>query len=123
MAIENDGGKLTLPAAGTIGIHERVVVNSSGQWAQAGVTTKAHAIALKSVTVGQPLPAQMLSCAGVVKMKAAVAITAAAKVYGGAVGKINVTNTNCLEGYALEAATADGDIISVLPIPVSAVTL
>lgn len=122
MAVENSGVK-TLPAAGTIGLYERVVVNSSGQWAQAGVTTKAHAIALKSVTVGQPLPAQILNCAGTVKMKAAVAITAAAKVYGGASGKVNVTSTNCLEGYAIDAATADGDIIEVIPIPVSVVTL
>ncbi len=122
MSQTNNGVK-TLPAAGTIGLYERVVINSSGQWAQAGVTTKAHAIALRSVTVGQPLPAQLLSCAGTVKMKAAVAITAAAKVYGGASGKVNVTNTNCLEGYAVEAATADGDIIEVIPVPVSAVTL
>jgi hypothetical protein len=75
------------------------------------------------VTVGQALPVQLLTGCGTVKMKAAVAITAAAKVYGGASGKINVTNTNCLEGYAIDAATADGDIVEVIPVPVSAVTL
>lgn len=122
MSQQNNGIK-TLPAAGTIGIGERVIVNASGQWAQAGVTTKAHAIALRSVTVGQPLPAQLLSCSGTIRMKAAVAITAGAKVYGGAVGKINVTSTNCLEGYAVEAATADNDLIEVIPVPVSIVTL
>lgn len=122
MAVENAGVR-TLAAAGTIGLYERVVVNASRQWAQAGVTVKAHGIALKSVTVGQPLPVQLLGGAGTVKMKAAVAITAGAKVYGGAVGKVNVTATNCLEGYAIDAATADGDIIEVIAMPVSIVTL
>jgi hypothetical protein len=122
MAVENNGVK-TLRAAGTIGQYERVAINSSSEWAQVGVTTKADAIALKSVTVGQMLPAQLLNAAGTVKMKAAVAITAGAKVYGGASGKINVTSTNCLEGKAVTAATADGDIIEVIPMPVSAVTL
>lgn len=122
MAVENEGTK-TLPAAGTIGIYERVTMNSSGQWAQAGVTTKADGIAQKSVTVGQPLPVKLLGAAGTVKMKAAVAITAGALVYGGALGKINVTSTNCLEGRAAEAATADGDIIEVIIKHTSVVTL
>jgi hypothetical protein len=66
---------------------------------------------------------QLLNGAGTVRMKAAVAITAGAKVYGGASGKINVTSTNCLEGTAIDAATADGDIIEVIAHPTSVVTL
>ncbi len=123
MAVYNDGPTKTLPAAGTIGRYERVHLNTSGQWAQTGVTAKADGIALNDATVGQPLTAVLLNKAGTVKMKAAVAITLGAKVYGGASGKINVTSTNCLEGKALEAATADGDIIEVMVMPVSAVTL
>src|SRR5262245_41190336 len=115
MAVYNDGPTKTLPAAGAIGMYERVHVNSSGQWAQTGVTTKAMGIALHATTAaGQPLTAVLLNKAGTVKMKAAVAISAGAKVYGGASGKINVTSTNCLEGTAIEAATADNDIIEIL---------
>lgn len=115
----------TLPAAGTIGQFERVTINSSGQWAQAGAGAagKAIGIAQQSVTVGQPLTAILCNCAGTAKMKAAVAISKGALVYGGAAGKINVTNTNCLEGMAIEAATADNDVIEVALMNTSAVTL
>lgn len=59
------------------------------------------------------------SCAvgvrGVSKVTAGAAITAGARVMSSATGKaITATATNNISGTALEAATADGDIISVL---------
>lgn len=51
---------------------------------------------------------------GTCKMVAAGAITAGARVYQAASGKIDDTVTGKLVGTALEAATADGDVIEVL---------
>jgi hypothetical protein len=125
MAVYNEGPTKTLKAAGTIGLYERVKIDANGDWAQcgAGAGGKAIGIALESVTVGKPLTAYLLNRGGTVKMKAAVAIAKGALVYGGAAGKINVTNTNCLEGMAVEASTADGDIIEIAVMNTSAVTL
>lgn len=123
MAVYNDGPTLTLEAAGTIGLYERVKVAAGRKWAQAGVNEKAAGIALQSVTIGQPLTAVLLNRGGTVKMKAGVAISDAVKVYAAASGKIGVAGTSCLEGTSLQAATADGDIIEVLVMPVSIVTL
>lgn len=115
MAVRNEGPVMTRPAAGTITRGERVHLNTSGQWAQSGATDKAEAVAEHDVTVGVQLSARLLNCGGTVKMKAGVAITLGALVYSAASGKIGVTGTNRLEGKAFEAATADGDIIEVMP--------
>jgi hypothetical protein len=125
MAVYNEGPTKTLKAAGTIGRYERVKIDANGDWAQAGAGAggKGIGIALDNVTVGQFLSAYLLNRGGTVKMKAAVAIAKGALVYGGAAGKVNVTNTNCLEGMAVEASTADNDIIEVAVMNTSAVTL
>ena len=55
--------------------------------------------------------------AGTIPMVAGGAIAFGAKVYTAAGGKISATAAtgSFLRGYAVEAATADGDIIEVLP--------
>lgn len=113
MSVVNKGPK-TLLAAGTISRYDRVHMNTSGQWAQSGATDKADAIALDDAVANEPLSAELLNNAGTVKMKAGVAITVGALVYSAASGKIGVTGTNRLEGKAIDAAGADGDIIEVL---------
>jgi hypothetical protein len=123
MAVENSGPVKTLEAAATITIYQRLKVDTSGKWAVAGVTEKAHAVALAPAAAGAQCPGLLLNCAGTVKMVSAVVLTQGEKVYGAAAGKINDTTTNCLEGIAMEAAAADGDIIEVLVMNTSAVTL
>jgi hypothetical protein len=49
-------------------------------------------------------------------MVAAAAISANALVYGAASGKISSVANGNVEGIALEAATADGDVIEVVPV-------
>lgn len=115
MAVRNEGPVLTRRAAGTITRGERVHIDTNGKWAQSGDTDKAEAVAEHDATADKLLSARLLNCGGTVKMKAGVAITLGALVYSAASGKIGVTGTNRLEGKALEAATADGDIIEVLP--------
>jgi len=52
---------------------------------------------------------------GTIKLTASGAISAGARVFTAADGKISATNSMILVGTALEAATADGDVIEVLP--------
>ncbi|HUT10170.1 MAG TPA: hypothetical protein VMY42_06715 [Thermoguttaceae bacterium] len=52
---------------------------------------------------------------GTVKLTASGAISALARVFTADDGKITATNTGVLVGVALLAATADGDVIEVLP--------
>jgi hypothetical protein len=124
-SFENQKGGLTREAAGTIGRYERIKIDTAGKWVQAGAGAggKAEAVAEDDAVAGDQLKGIPLIPATVVPMKAAVAITQGALVYGGASGKINVTNTNCLEGKALEAASGDNSIIPVMVMNTSAITL
>jgi len=54
---------------------------------------------------------------GSYEMTAVDAIAAAAKFYGAAAGKISATVAGAAIGTAIEASTADGDKIEVLPYP------
>ena len=56
-----------------------------------------------------------LDNAGTSKMTASGAVTAGAKVYSDDDGKITATKSDYTVGFAIEAATADGDIIEILP--------
>jgi hypothetical protein len=47
-------------------------------------------------------------------MVASAAVTSGAKVYGAAGGKVSATKNDNFIGYALNAATADGDVVEVL---------
>ena len=57
-----------------------------------------------------------LDSAGTSKMVASAAISAGAKVYAAASGKIAASGTKVI-GTAIEAATANNDVIEVLPHP------
>lgn len=77
-----------------------------------GVTTRETFAANDDVAVA------LLSGQGTIKCTAANAITVGAVVYGRADGKVDDVSTSSAVqiGVALEAATASGDIIEVLPI-------
>lgn len=123
MSVTNQGAK-TLNSAAAINIYERVILDSNGKWALAGAADKALGVALETVTAAdKPLSAVLLNGAGTVKMKAGVAISVGALVYSAASGKIGVTGTNKLEGRAVDAASADGDIIEIMVMPVSIISL
>jgi len=69
---------------------------------------------------GDNVAIQTLSTAGTLEMTAAGAITSGVAVYAAAAGKVQAIPTDGGRyrkiGIALEAATADGDIIEILPI-------
>lgn len=67
-------------------------------------------------TAAGPATVRLRTAQGTRKMVASVAITAGDPVYAAAGGKIAATG-GVFVGTALEAATADGDVIEVLPGP------
>jgi len=70
-----------------------------------------------AVASGAVCSVKLLNCGGTFEMTAAGAITAGAEVYQAADGKVSATVVPGGKiGIAIEAATADGDIIEVLPV-------
>ena len=87
------------------------------QFAAAGVTVAGAGAPVDGVLQGQPIADQSASVlvSGVSKMVAGAAVLKGAEVMSSAAGKaITATAGNNIVGRALEAATADDDIIAVL---------
>jgi hypothetical protein len=59
---------------------------------------------------------RLKTATGTKKMIAAAAVTAGAYVYGAASGKVSSVANGNIAGIARDAATADGDVIEVMPI-------
>lgn len=89
---------------------------SSGKLAACGVSDQSiGTIDEASFADGDVRNVRLRNTPGTVKMVAAGAITAGAQVFAAASGKIDDTPNPYPEGIALEAATASGDVIEVLP--------
>ena len=102
-------------AGGAIAQHLRVKL-SAGKLAAAGVGDQSiGTMEEASFADGDYRPVRLRTAQGTKKMVAAGAVTAGAQVFAAAGGKIDDTPNPFPEGIALEAATADGDVIEVLP--------
>lgn len=110
----------TFQSGGTISQFTRVVL-SAGVLAVASALQKALGTIELDAVADDQVSVRLRTAQGTRKMIAAGAISAGAYVYGAASGKISATANTNLEGIALEAAGASGDIIEVLVID-SAVT-
>ena len=105
----------SLEAAEAITRFQNVYINSSQKWAVATTSTPpAIATALDTVASGGTLAAELFSSGGSLKMIAAEAITVGSRVYQAAAGKVADTVAGAYMGIALDAASADGDVIEVL---------
>ena len=108
----------TFPADAAIGQYLRVHL-SSGQVTLSGATDQDIGTTRNATfAAAEPVAVCLVSGQGTEKMVAAAAISENAKVYGAASGKISSTQATgaFLRGIALEAASADGDVIEVLPL-------
>lgn len=113
-----EGPEITVSATAAIAQWDRVklAVSSTGQITAsvAGASDKGEAVAMEAISSGYLGRVLMMSAANVVPMKASAAITAGAKVYATANGKIDDTGS-VVVARALEAATNDGDVIWTVP--------
>ena len=88
---------------------------SSGVLVVAGLTDKDIGIATRRFEPGTHGSVRLRTADGTSAMIASEAISAGATVYTAADGKVGPSATGAFQiGTALEAATADGDIIEVL---------
>jgi len=101
-------------AAGAVGQFLRV--KNPGAIATAGALEQSVGTMDRTCVAAGPCTIRLKTAEGTRKMVAAAAISAGAYVYGAASGKVSsVANPN-IEGIALEAATADNDVIEVLTV-------
>lgn len=105
----------TFQAGAALSQHRRVIL-SSGVLQYAGATDRSLGTLERDTFAANDYVAVRLRTAqGTKKMVAAGAITAGAYVYGAASGKVDDVGY-LVEGIALEAASADGDLIEVQPL-------
>lgn len=115
MAYEDNLQRISLPANADLSASQYcfVVVNSSGKVALASDGAKADGV-LQDKPAAADRAAQ-IGIDGVTKMKAGAAITAGDDVAVGSSGKgATATTGEVVVARALETATGDGSIISVL---------
>jgi len=112
----SDSRYKTFPAGAAIGAYLRVKI-SSGKLAAAGLTDDTAIGTLTEESFADGDIRTVCLWGPTQKAVAAAAITAGAKVFTAAGGKVSVsasTGRSC--GIALEAAGADGDVIEILPV-------
>jgi Uncharacterized conserved protein (DUF2190) len=123
MSQESQSGIKAFTCAADMVPYRRVKLDGSGNVVYAGANEPAIGIVQPgdSMTNGSIVSVRLMNDRGTFKMMAGAAITQFAVVYGLANGKIDDTagssDTGSPIGVALESATADGDIIEVLPLP------
>ena len=118
MSQYNDTGRKAFEADEAIAQHLRVKLDSDGKVTVAGLTDKGIGVATRAAfAAGDIIDVALNSKPGTVKMVAIEALDAGATVYSEANGKVQDTAqaTAFQVGVALEAATADGDVIEVMP--------
>lgn len=121
MAQFTEGPTRTFTAGAAIAAHLRVKL-SSGELAAAGASdVELGTMEVASFADNDVVPVRLRTAEGTCKMTASEAITAGNPVYAAASGKVASTGTVYC-GTALEAATANGDVIEVLRGPNTDIT-
>lgn len=112
-----DTNNKSFTAGAAIAEHLRVKL-SVGKLVAAGAADRSiGTMAAPSFADGDVVGVSLRNKVGTKKMVAAAAITSGAFVYSAASGKVSSSGI-FVEGQALEAAGADGDVIEVLPVEV-----
>lgn len=114
----NDNGYRAFVCDEAIAQWARVTLDADGRVTTAGLADKGIGVATRETfAAGDPVAVSLNTKPGTIKMIAVEALAAGATVYSEASGKVQDTAqaTAFQVGVALEAATADGDIIEVMP--------
>lgn len=113
-----DGPVKTLQAAGAIGQYVLVKCSAANTVDVAGLAEQPIGVAMRAAfAAGDDVPVRLLSACGTIKCYAAAAITVGTVVYGRASGYVddNSGSSAVRVGVTLDAATAAGDIVEVVP--------
>jgi hypothetical protein len=120
MTTANGTGYLSLPTAAAINEGERVHINASGQFALSGATDPSVGTATHNAASGGTLTVKLWTAPGTFLVVASAAITAGARLFPTASGRVDDAGTTPLNLIAKEAATAAGNIIEAAPCMVGA---
>lgn len=112
----DDSGVKTFEASAAISKGARVLLAADGTISAAGLTGKEIGTALAAAfAAGDRVAVKLRTAAGSHKMIAAAAIAAGATVFTAASGKVSVSASTAFQvGTAVEAATANNDVIEVI---------
>ena len=114
---ETHGDVMTFVADEALAIHTRVrMTAASGTnivYADAG--EQAIGTTLEAIASGDPGPVKLVNAPGTVLVTAGEAFAVQAVLYNGTSGVVQDTSSGTAIGTALEAATAAGDIIEMMP--------
>lgn len=114
MKVQN--GTISLPNNSALGPYLRVKLSASYLVVAAADDLELGTLHQRVLATDGVAPVVPRSIEGTKKFVASAAITQYAEVFAAASGKISATGNGRKVGIALEAATADGDIIEVLPL-------
>lgn len=113
---ENMTGIMTFQAtAAALAQAIRVKVDSNGLISVAGATDASIGVTTEAIAASGYGSVKLFNATGTFLVTAGAAITRGAQLYPLAAGKVDDTGTTALPLVALEAATADGDIIAAAP--------
>ena len=118
MSQRDDSGFKTFEADEAIALYSRVKLDSDGKITNAGLADKSIGTlqTAAAFAAGDKVPVKLRSAAGTHKVRVKEALAAGAALYSEAAGEVQDTAaaTAFIEGTALEAATAEDDIIEML---------
>ncbi len=115
----NESGVITLVAGVAIAQYQRVklAASQSGDLAivdVAGAGEQHIGYADRQAAIGETVPVRLRNASGTRLAIAATGFAAGAVLYGAATGQVDDAVSGNAVGLALEAATATGDIVSIL---------
>lgn len=120
-ASQNSSGYKTFQAtAVAIGMGKRVVVNASQQIAVAGAAVAAIGVTMENIAASGYGTVKLFSAPGTFQMVANAAITAGVQLFPAASGNVAASGTTAINYVALEAATAQNDVIECAQIVLGA---
>lgn len=125
MSQQFDSGCVPMVADEAIAKYARVILESDGKCVTAGLTEIGDGIAQKEAFAsGDVIDVKLWNSGGTFKMIASEALAAAAVLYTESDGEVQDTaaSTSFKFAKALEAATADGDIIECVLLHAAGVT-
>jgi len=117
MSQQNDNGLKAFVAGAAIVQYARVKLNTSGQAVTADVDDRGIGVAQTAADNGDPVTVKLWSAPGTFKMIAAGAFSVNDVIYTADSGKVDdVVGAGTALGRALEAPTANNDVVEVIPV-------
>lgn len=124
MSQQTEGSVKTFDAGEALALFRRVKLDTgsgtSVVYADAG--EQHNGVVQDAVANGGRAAVRLRTAEGTNKVVAAGAFSAGATLYGAADGKVDDASSGSAIGWALEAATADGDIVEMMPFNVLSTT-